>query len=70
VNCELNCYYCPNCLFEVPSANIRAQKNRWVVLILYTSKDLSTRKTDPSIDLVNLLDVVEIVSYVLNVIIH
>ncbi|KAG0148899.1 hypothetical protein CROQUDRAFT_40669 [Cronartium quercuum f. sp. fusiforme G11] len=28
VNCELNCYYCPNCLFEVPSANIRAQKNR------------------------------------------
>ncbi|MBW0517710.1 hypothetical protein O181_057425 [Austropuccinia psidii MF-1] len=28
VSCELNCYYCPNCLFEVPSANIRSQKNR------------------------------------------
>ncbi|KAA1124420.1 hypothetical protein PGTUg99_032089 [Puccinia graminis f. sp. tritici] len=28
VSCELNCYYCPNCLFEVPAANIRSQKNR------------------------------------------
>lgn len=28
VGCELTCYYCPNCLFEVPAANIRSQKNR------------------------------------------
>ncbi|EIN12571.1 dynactin p62 [Punctularia strigosozonata HHB-11173 SS5] len=25
---EVSCYYCPNCLFEVPSASVRAEKNR------------------------------------------
>lgn len=28
---EIACYYCPNCLFEVPSASVRAEKNRFVV---------------------------------------
>ncbi|TFY58050.1 hypothetical protein EVJ58_g6653, partial [Rhodofomes roseus] len=26
---EVSGYYCPNCLFEVPSASVRAEKNRW-----------------------------------------
>ncbi|GAA6002127.1 uncharacterized protein JCM10292_000768 [Rhodotorula paludigena] len=26
--CEVACYYCPNCLFEVPSASVRGEKNR------------------------------------------
>ncbi|GAA5928338.1 uncharacterized protein JCM15063_003854 [Sporobolomyces koalae] len=25
---EVACYYCPNCLFEVPSASVRGEKNR------------------------------------------
>jgi dynactin-4 len=25
---EVASYYCPNCLFDVPSANVRADKNR------------------------------------------
>ena len=25
---EVSGYYCPNCLFEVPSASVRAEKNR------------------------------------------
>ncbi|GAA5878959.1 hypothetical protein JCM16303_007244 [Sporobolomyces ruberrimus] len=25
---EVACYYCPNCLFEVPSASVRSEKNR------------------------------------------
>ncbi|KAM0787561.1 hypothetical protein ACM66B_003631 [Microbotryomycetes sp. NB124-2] len=25
---EVACYYCPNCLFEVPSASVRAERNR------------------------------------------
>lgn len=28
VSVEVNGYYCPNCLFEVPSASVRAEKNR------------------------------------------
>ncbi|KAM0749372.1 dynactin p62 [Meredithblackwellia eburnea MCA 4105] len=28
VSCEIACYYCPNCLFEVPSASVRGEKNR------------------------------------------
>lgn len=28
VSVEVSCYYCPNCLFEVPSASVRAEKNR------------------------------------------
>lgn len=27
---EVSGYYCPNCLFEVPSASVRAEKNRYV----------------------------------------
>lgn len=30
VACEIACYYCPNCLFEVPSASVRGEKNRSV----------------------------------------
>ncbi|GAA5822705.1 hypothetical protein JCM3770_003375 [Rhodotorula araucariae] len=26
--CEVACYFCPNCLFEVPSASVRGEKNR------------------------------------------
>ncbi|GAA5981804.1 hypothetical protein JCM10908_004614 [Rhodotorula pacifica] len=26
--CEVACYYCPNCMFEVPSASVRGEKNR------------------------------------------
>ncbi|KAJ3228208.1 hypothetical protein HK099_005218 [Clydaea vesicula] len=25
---EIVCYYCPNCLFEVPTASVKAEKNR------------------------------------------
>lgn len=32
VSIEVSGYYCPNCLFEVPSASVRAEKNRCVVL--------------------------------------
>ncbi|KAF8073933.1 dynactin subunit 4 [Lyophyllum atratum] len=30
VSVEVSTYYCPNCLFEVPSASVRAEKNRLV----------------------------------------
>jgi dynactin-4 len=30
VSVEVSGYYCPNCLFEVPSASVRAEKNRYV----------------------------------------
>lgn len=28
---EIVTYYCPNCLFEVPSSNLRSEGNRFVV---------------------------------------
>jgi hypothetical protein len=28
VSVEISGYYCPNCLFEVPGASVRAEKNR------------------------------------------
>jgi len=31
VSVEVSGYYCPNCLFEVPSASVRGEKNRHVV---------------------------------------
>ncbi len=34
VSIEVSGYYCPNCLFEVPSASVRAEKNRYVVFTL------------------------------------
>ena len=30
---EVSSYYCPNCLFEVPAASVRAEKNRSVQVI-------------------------------------
>ena len=30
---EVSGYYCPNCLFEVPSASVRAEKNRCVFVV-------------------------------------
>lgn len=33
VACEIACYFCPNCLFEVPSASVRGEKNRRAALI-------------------------------------
>jgi len=50
VTCELNCYYCPNCLFEVPAANIRSQKNRCArncFLCPQCQHTLSAVATDP-----------------------
>lgn len=32
---EVSGYYCPNCLFEVPSASVRAEKNRCVGIIIH-----------------------------------
>ena len=31
VNEEIVAYYCPNCLFEVPSSNIKSEGNRYVL---------------------------------------
>ena len=31
VSVEVSSYYCPNCLFEVPSASVRSEKNRQVL---------------------------------------
>ena len=28
---EIVCYYCPNCLFEVPTASVKSERNRYVV---------------------------------------
>src|ERR1700729_2307179 len=53
VSVEVSGYYCPNCLFEVPSASVRAEKNRRDHFL--SSYDLSY------ID----IDVLAIVSYVL-----
>ena len=36
---EVNGYYCPNCLFEVPSASVRAEKNRCVWFWIRSSFD-------------------------------
>lgn len=30
VGVEVASYFCPNCLFDVPGANVRGDKNRWV----------------------------------------
>ena len=35
---EVSGYYCPNCLFEVPSASVRAEKNRFVHLPIVGSQ--------------------------------
>ena len=35
VSVEVSGYYCPNCLFEVPSASVRAEKNRCVSIFCY-----------------------------------
>lgn len=35
---EVASYFCPSCLFDVPSANVRADKNRYI-LTLDTTKD-------------------------------
>lgn len=32
VSVEVSGYYCPNCLFEVPSASVRGEKNRYNVV--------------------------------------
>lgn len=37
---EVSGYYCPNCLFEVPSASVRAEKNRYVYLSHYNHRVL------------------------------
>ena len=43
------CYYCPNCLFEVPTASVKAEKNRYAsVAGLFTNK--RDRQVSPKID--------------------
>lgn len=32
ISIEVASYYCPNCLFDVPTANVRADKNRYCSL--------------------------------------
>lgn len=29
---EVSCYYCPNCLFEVTAASVRAERNRFAAM--------------------------------------
>jgi len=45
VSVEVSGYYCPNCLFEVPSASVRAEKNRCVSksLLPYRQSSLPCR---------------------------
>ena len=37
VSVEVSGYYCPNCLFEVPSASVRAEKNRFFITWTHVS---------------------------------
>ena len=32
VQVEITSYYCPNCLFEVPNASVRAERNRYAAI--------------------------------------
>ena len=59
VSIEVSGYYCPNCLFEVPSASVRAEKNRYAEL-LCTERVMVPIETLP--------DAREIVFNVLNVV--
>ena len=34
VQVEITSYYCPNCLFEVPNASVRAERNRYAAIDL------------------------------------
>jgi hypothetical protein len=40
VSVEVSGYYCPNCLFEVPSASVRAEKNRRVLYSVMLSGNI------------------------------
>ena len=42
VSVEVSGYYCPNCLFEVPSASVRAEKNRYAISYLHILRLHST----------------------------
>lgn len=48
--CEVACYYCPNCLFEVPSASVRGEKNRCGPLILLEASCAGGELTRLSLD--------------------
>ena len=43
VNEEIVTYYCPNCLFEVPSSNIKSEGNRYVLARSQTRNQHSPR---------------------------
>lgn len=45
--CEVACYYCPNCLFEVPSASVRGEKNRSVPRPLRLERRTEDKQADP-----------------------
>ncbi|KAF8583332.1 hypothetical protein K439DRAFT_1617549 [Ramaria rubella] len=47
VSIEVSGYYCPNCLFEVPSASVRAEKNRNCFLCPHCRNTLSVVPSDP-----------------------
>ena len=44
VSVEVSGYYCPNCLFEVPSASVRAEKNRCALKVYEPVGDLTNFK--------------------------
>lgn len=47
---EVACYYCPNCLFEVPTASVKGEKNRCArncFLCPQCSNTLAVVATDP-----------------------
>lgn len=59
VSIEVSGYYCPNCLFEVPSASVRAEKNRCVnslvfqfaLLMVIVTDALETVSSAPSVSI-------------------
>lgn len=46
VSVEVSSYYCPNCLFEVPSASVRSEKNRYVLERDYVYSELTRHGSD------------------------
>ncbi|KLO08551.1 hypothetical protein SCHPADRAFT_880401 [Schizopora paradoxa] len=48
VSIEVSGYYCPNCLFEVPSASVRAEKNRCARNCFFCPQCFNTLAVVPS----------------------
>lgn len=41
---EIVCYYCPNCLFEVPTASVKSERNRQVNSALMRGSNLKFKE--------------------------